>query len=206
MSTSDEPTLENLQLLMKNNSWQNVINLTSKIITESATLYDEGYCLVLSMRFESLFRLKMYDDLNVEVSSALETLNDSFSERKDNPFLIGFIYSVKMLQCEIKMMTGHSIEAMEQIAFVRTWLRGNAGVFRQELSYWEWQSTCHLINCNIRSRNWKNSIRVMRQMLVDLRALEEASNHFAYLSKVVVLLRLSKLLLQVSMHGYGVSD
>lgn len=171
--------------------------MTGQLLAASSSqLTEEAYCFVMSMRFESLFRLKMYDDLNIEVGTTLEKLQSSTT---DNRHSVGFIFAVKMLQCEIKMMTGHSFDATEQLMFIRNWLRSIAWLQPQDFEYWEWQSTCHLVNCNIRSRNWKNSIRILRKMLVELHSFQSITSNtdLLLMSKTVILLRLAKLFLQV---------
>ncbi len=192
---NEDLTLENLQSFMKNGSWQDIVNRTGQILSDRSKLLHEAYCLILSMRFESLFRLKMYDDLNVEIGAALDILTTNGDTQTH---LISFVFSVKLLQCETKMMTGHSHEAMEQLLVVRNWLKSHSQLSRDDLKYLEWQSSCQLVNCTIRSRNWKNSIRMLRQMLLELPVGFEPDNLPMVLSKVVLLLRLAKLFLQVN--------
>lgn len=146
-----------------------------------------------------------------------------------------FLLSLKLLRYEVNLMSGQAQIALKELNEIRSRLlallkdekdvQQDQGAFfglshlegedraalLTRFHYWYWLTECHLINFNIRSRNWKNALQLSRKMSCDLDDISAGTNLFGSPSsvsdedkldiiaaKIVVLCRTARLLLQVS--------
>ncbi len=205
-------TLEGVIKLAKEHGWQYVVEFTSKILLESPQLTDQERSHLSALRYEGLFRLKMYDEMSIEITQSFLdanlTLSDSFPVVESMHQLDLFV-SLQLLTLEVKLMSGHGQDALESLNKQFNWLEnrlknvdGSDSSLRCRETYWKWHTNCHIINNYIRCRNWKSAIRAMRDLTVELKTLIDHSNEEKEKSdlvaaQIVLLCRSAKLLLQV---------
>ena len=180
-----------------------MVHSSGKLLSENGDLSVEDVRTINVLRFEALFRMKMYDDLNVELASVLSQYVNNASTDFEHSSVLNFTVASRLLQSEVKLMTGHSIEALEHFDQLQCWLESLQISNNCRKTYWLWHIKCHILNSNIRSRNWKGSLKLLRNMvhLID-NLLSTNSNGsdsvFLHKAKVILLLRSAKILLQVS--------
>ncbi len=191
-----------LQKLTHYHSWKNVLVMSSKLFSESESMIS---CYpIWRFRLESLFRLKMYDELSTEAASLL-----NIEEKKDT-VNVNIVYSMKLLLSEIKVMTGRNQEALDQLYILRNTLQKQQHMNTPatanthfSVPFWLLQIGSHIVNAAVRLRNWKTAVTELRRMLCDVKAATAAAVDAQEVlsmkrSQVMVLLRLSRVLLQVS--------
>ncbi len=149
-----------------------------------------------------------------------------------------FLVSLRLLRYEVNLMSGQAQIALKELNEIRYQLmalltddkeiedqasffgfsqfEGDDRVALQtRVYYWYWLTECHLINFNIRSRNWKNALQLSRKMSCDLDDIAAGSYFLGssnltvsisnedkldvIAAKIVVLCRTARLLLQVSL-------
>lgn len=187
------PDHAGLVALAEVHAWQGVVNLSSKLLFDN----DIKDCndKVWHLRFEGLFRMKMYDELSVEAGNLL-----SREESKSSGANHNMIASMKLLLYEVKVMTGRHQEAVDQLYAFRQHLelQGQDDFTR----FWLLLVTAHITNAATRLRNWKGAITELRKLVVDVKheisvAKDMVSKINLQRSLVLILLRLSRVLLQV---------
>eukprot|EP01038_Epipyxis_sp_PR26KG_P016847 gene16847-23079_t len=185
--------LNSLVILANNSAWKYVVQLSAKLLSNDQ-IEDIQYFQIIRFRFEGLFKLKMYDDLSQEVT---DVLNKEESKIDSN---VSLITSLRLLITEVKVMTGRSQEALEQIFFISKWLKSlNQSIIAD---FWIWQSKCSLINISIRLRQWKMAIQELKLLSIDIEFAIQLTNiesEKIILKKclIIILSRLSKVLLQI---------
>ena len=100
-------------MLAKSGCWKEVVKLSSKLLSDPAaeTVVSAANKSLLGplyrFRFEGLFKMKMYDDLNEEVGSILSSHNceKAINVTVRDP-MYDVILSMKLILIEIKMMSG----------------------------------------------------------------------------------------------------
>jgi hypothetical protein len=155
---------------------------------------------VWQLRFEGLFRMKMYDELATEANNLL--LNEESKEQIEiNP---NIVVSMKLLILEVKVMTGRNQEALDQLYLIRSLLRKETDT-HGSTRFWLLQVGSHIVNAAVRLRNWKTAVNELRRLLCDVKTeIASGSEVFSTAdvlslkrSQVVIMLRLSRILLQV---------
>lgn len=196
--------LRGLYQLAASKSWQSIVSISAKLLSENKILQPDEIRLVNILRFEALFRMKMYDDLNIELNTTLMLYDGVQSSGAEISIeLYNFLVSLRMLQSEVKLMTGHSLEALEHLHQTSNWVQTTSFPHTSIQMYWIWQIKCHEVNSNMRSRNWKGSLKLLRNMMLLLESYfptvsDEEDRELLVKAKIVLLLRSAKLLLQVS--------
>jgi hypothetical protein len=158
---------------------------------------------VWQLRFEGLFRMKMYDELATEANNLL-----AIEEGKQIEVNPNILVSMKLLISEVKVMTGRNQEALDQLYVTRSSLQAEVtGTHSSAYStrFWLLQVGSHIVNAAVRLRNWKTAVNELRRLLCDVKA-EIVSGNEAFSvtdvlslkrSQVIIMLRLSRVLLQV---------
>lgn len=145
--------------------------------------------------------MKQYDELATEATSLLSKEESKMSSEGDSyQFNYNITVSMRLLLNDVKIMTGRSEEALDQLLSMHKWL---ASLPHQSIvAFWLWQVKCHVVNGYIRLRNWKAATLEMNQMLNELQGLvqtcadaEERSNLIK--AQIVISTRLARLLFQV---------
>lgn len=126
---------------------------------------------IYSLRFEGLFRMKLYDELTTEINLLL-THQPSFDQIDNIQILqLEHYLSLRLLLSEVKVMTGHSQEAIEEYLSLQHWLTSLSSFYPNESMYYHYHISCHLINTYIRNRNWKYAIRLLRDLSITVQQL-----------------------------------
>lgn len=195
------PTFDGLVTLAESSSWQGVVKLSAKLLYEQENLPGHLFSRVTGLRFEGLYRMKQYDELATEATSILtEEELKMAAEGERYEFNYNTTVSMRLLLNDVKIMTGRSEEALEQLLTMHKWL--DSLPQQSIVSFWLWQVKCHVVNGYIRLRNWKAATLDMNQMLNQLQRMvqactnpEEKSNLIK--AQIVVSTRLARLLFQV---------
>lgn len=190
-----------LVLFAQSCSWQSVVKLSAKLLFEEESVPEQLLSKITALRFEGLYRMKQYDELTTEATGILtEEEKRIHLEGGNANFNYNIIVAMRLLLNDIKLMTGRSEEAIEQLNAMKKWLEGveQSAV----VSFWLWQVKSHLVNGYIRVRNWKEATVLLNQMINDLETLKmgcTSDNDKSKLTKAQILLltRLARLLFQV---------
>jgi hypothetical protein len=153
-------------LLAKASCWQGVVRVSSKVLAESTTLTNAQRRTAMGVRFEGLFRMKMYDDLSNEISQFLEEEEN----KQEDPTLTPserqcLILSMRLLLNDVKLMTGRGEESIEELKMVSSWLASSE---HSAMIFWLWRTKMHIVNAYIRMRNWKAALLEMDCILAEL--------------------------------------
>lgn len=206
-------SLEGLEQLRRCCSWQDVFKLSLQLTSESQgqSLSDFDRHAILCIRFESLFRTKLFDDLQSELMKEIATLG---SKDIINDFEQDRLIAYKLLLSEARLMSGQGMTALESLLGLSHSLAtssqaifNNDGTIEEKRTIWKayfWSITtqCQIINAQVRLRQW-------RRASIELKKLEAVIHEAAQSSlfeqekvdlcyaKVVVGTRLIRLLLQM---------
>jgi hypothetical protein len=115
-------TKEGMVLLGKHHAWNHLAKYSANLLVGSKdSLSLPDYITLIMLRFEALFRLKFYDDLNNEITSSLsffsslikQTQNIVLSSTFDNlyelaPHSVDFVCSLRLLHYEVHLLSGRS--------------------------------------------------------------------------------------------------
>ena len=91
------------------------------IVTEGTPMTIEEKSIPTALRYEALFRLKMYGEMNIEISQALNEVDITIfasTEMTQTPELVlklDFFVSIQLLFHEVKLMSGHGQDALESL-------------------------------------------------------------------------------------------
>lgn len=189
-----------LVILAQSFYWPGVLKLSGTLLAQEGTT-EQQRTEIIRLRFEALYRMKSYDELANEVTAIL-----SEEERKvavdvqPREFNHNIAVSMRLLLNDIKLMTGRSEEAVEQLNTMKAWLSSEAPT--SNVLFWLWQVRCHIANGYIRLRNWRSASFELNDMLNDLQqrvlvcgSVEDRSQLVK--GQIVLLTRLARLLFQV---------
>lgn len=179
-------TVDGLKQVAKGGDWRSVVDMSGKLVADAdfdATGTD-SLTASLQLRFEGLFRMKLFDDLSLEISKVLgaelkymESKTDHNEPPKQGVYKI---VSLTVLLSEIKSLTGRGGEALEQLYKLRTNLKSmiDAADSRVETTsvvvYW-WQVKIwnQIINILLRQRQWHLALHELSQLLLEVRQLRD---------------------------------
>jgi hypothetical protein len=208
---------DGMKMLAKSGCWKEAVKLSGRLLSapESKTNVSAANKSLLSplhqLRFEGLFKLKLYDDLAQEVSSILSFHNceQAINVTVSDP-VYDVVLSMKMLLIEIKMMTGHSQDALEQLYDMQRMLGGRYAsqstsshtdargeltpslVEQDSFEYWSFQIKLHVINAFLRLRQWKSAYYALRKVTKEVLTLLSTEGlglaDKEYLTKAMILL------------------
>lgn len=194
-------SLEGLLTFAATSSWQGVATLSSKLLFEEENLPEQQLSLITGLRFEALYRMKQYDELATEAASILaEEESRLTTEGESTLFNYNTTVSMRLLLNDVKIMTGRSEEALQQLLAMHKWL---ASLPQESIvAFWLWQVKCHVVNGYIRLRNWKAATLEMNQMINDLQSMVQSCTDAdtkinLVKAQIVLLTRLARLLFQV---------
>jgi hypothetical protein len=178
-----------------------VLKLSGKLLEQESTPEDQ-LCNITRLRFEALYRMKLYDELTNEVTAILQDEEKKLeSDAEPRSFNYNVIVSMRLLLNDIKLMTGRSEEAVEQLNAMKSWLSGVEAT--SNALFWLWQVKCHIVNGYVRLRNWKHASLELNGMLNELQlrltactVAEDKANLVK--AQIVLLTRLARMLFQVS--------
>jgi hypothetical protein len=164
--------------------WRSVVDVSGKLVTDAdfdATGSD-SFSVSLQLRFEGLFRMKLFDDLSLEISKVLNAelrCLESSSETQSPG--IYKIVSLTVLQCEIKSLTGRGAEALHQLYKLRTNLSmmtnaTGSATDSATVYWWKMKIWNHIINILLRQRQWHLALRELSDLLLDIRQLRDQTS------------------------------
>lgn len=167
--------------------------------------------------------MKFYDDLNLEASNFLNSINNNQEElirltSASSTYSLDLICSIKLLICEVKFITGYLQEGLQNLCFLSQRLEAmiislyknkpsqeKSTVSINNLYYWHWHVVLQQVNAYIRLRNWKQAITILKNLNKDIETriqdniasnlLQE--NEFLYKGQFNLLIRLFKIYLQI---------
>lgn len=181
--------------------WPAVLKLSGQLLEQESTP-DHLLCNITRLRFEALYRMKLYDELANEVTAILQDEEKKIAGDAD-PQNINYnvVVSMRLLLNDIKLMTGRSEEAVEQLNAMKAWLESVQPATSVVL-FWLWQVKCHIVNGYIRLRNWRSASLELNGMLNELQrrhtACTSAEDRTHLLkAQITLLTRLARMLFQV---------
>lgn len=199
--------------LANNAAWTQVARFSSSILASSTQkqLSSQDYYCVLLLRYEALYRLKMFDELLSELTNLLSS-NFSRSDQLSVLFLDGNLFDIycsfRILRYEANVQSGQSQAGFRELQDTQEWLRDQLKPDSDKDAvrawYWLQQIELNFINFYIRSRNWKMALQLHRKILIqinDLLAEYQPSSSDALdltAAKVMLLCKTTRLLLQVT--------
>lgn len=204
------PSIEGLRELRNSCSWQELLKLTQQMLSDqqlqSAVLPLPDRDAVLAVRFEALFRTKMFDDLQSELSREI----DSFQGRHLAEKEFDCLFSYRLLLLEVRILSGNAGSVVEDLLAVQGELvelehgqcHGDESRKRSwHASYWRWATSLQLVNSFLRLRQWRRALLELRSIqrgLADESSAqhEEEKTDFCY-ARVALSIRLVRLLLQI---------
>mmetsp|Transcript_2947 Transcript_2947/g.3106 ORF Transcript_2947/g.3106 Transcript_2947/m.3106 type:complete len:619 (-) Transcript_2947:87-1943(-) len=253
-----------LNQLVQSSAWKHVVELSAKLLKESsvssvsveASLQDAidgpttGMTLLQKLRWEGLFHMKLFDELNTEISRLLahetqllrteleDTLHEhtvgSSSQPIDGiksqsvlqrgkrvlPMTIrrGNCLAIELVHAEVKLMSGHGEDAVEQLYRIRVYLREYLAYSRNEemvpaqskealdeiVQILLWRITGSIINALIRQRFWRRVVSELQDSLCilrsEIRAIENDGSEVPLnllVCEITLLCRLSRTCLQI---------
>lgn len=202
--------------------WPSVLKLSSKLLEQENTP-EHLLSSIMRIRFEALYRMKLYDELANEVTAILveeeKKMEHDGDDQQGSSFNYNVVVSMRLVLNDIKLMTGRSEEAVEQLNAIKTWLTATANATTSESSnsssnggnnsivlFWLWQVKCHIVSGYIRLRNWKSASLELNAMLNELQqrvavctVAEDRTNLLK--GQITLLTRLARMLFQVRPSG-----
>ena len=150
-------------------------------LSSKDTPIDRESLLILSLRLEAMFRLKMFDDLTPEITKLMVHL--SYLEDEDGreipatPDHFALRIGLIMIDAETQFTIGHGSEALGKLLIQRLTLKNcsnnkeneKAAVSNATRRVWNMKLTLSIINMLIRQREWTNAINEMKSLLEEIR-------------------------------------
>ena len=157
-------------------------------------------------RMEGLFALQLFDDLAQEAAKILseEELAIQSNPSRSNSIDSEVATAMRLLLCEIKVMTGRGDEAVEQLHLLQAWLLKVAELsediaMQKRAHCWLARTGCAIVNSFIRQRQWRLAISALREILSRLQQNEKGSGDAHHLRDAIIVIHclLARTLLQV---------
>jgi len=167
-------TVSGIQLFARSHAWRQVVESSNSLINKDQLGLTGGVLtLVMKLRLEGLFRLKMFDELIVEASKILQTEENRLSEIVDthpsDPIDCDLLIAMKLLLCEIKALTGQSEEALEQLYILLHTLQStNLSYLISNALFWTWRVRSAIVNASTRQRQWRVALTELLAMATDI--------------------------------------
>uniref|UniRef100_A0A7S0SYE5 Uncharacterized protein n=1 Tax=Chromulina nebulosa TaxID=96789 RepID=A0A7S0SYE5_9STRA len=167
-------TVSGIQLFARSHAWRQVVESSNSLISKDQLGLTGGVLtLVMKLRLEGLFRLKMFDELIVEASKILQTEENRLSEIVDthpsDPIDCDLLIAMKLLLCEIKALTGQSEEALEQLYILLHTLQStNLSYLISNALFWTWRVRSAIVNASTRQRQWRVALTELLAMATDI--------------------------------------
>jgi len=182
------------------NMWKNVLELSNLIPIDISSLLtsnlDQEKLSILSLRYESLFRLKMFDEICNDVGiilsnwdkiipTSLQISSDIFNRNKED-----FRISLTILYSETQFMIGHGNESLGQLYVLRLYLskKNTKGISYQ--SIWEFKLSISIINMLIKQHQWNNAIEEIKNAIIALQSKNNVSEN--QLCEIALLCKLAR--------------
>lgn len=202
-------TLEELNLLAKNSAWVHVVRFSTVALSRDTQLISsQDYFAIVLLRYEALYRLKMFDELLNEINTMM---SERFSDPEKNAQIVedGNVFdiycSLRLTKYEVCIQTGHGQIGFQELQDLQQWLSNQPQKQPNNVrvEYWRWHIHLNFINFYTRGRNFKTALQWHRKMLSQINELlfstSPSSAEYVDLSsaKIMLLCRTTRLLLQV---------
>jgi len=201
-----QPTLAGLKTFAQASAWKYVVELSDKLLSAPGGAMlpsgQDGLSYVMRIRLEGLFRMKMFDELNHEVSKILESEAERLvqAQGKETDKSLDLTTALRLLLVEILSLTGRGDEALTQLHILKYWLQTTEE--NVNVPYWLWKTSGLIVNCTIRSRNWRAAVQELTSMLHAINSTSpncqnEKESGSVCKAQVVLLCRLARTMLQM---------
>lgn len=216
-----------IQQCAENGAWKHVVGISSRMMSMpdqqgQFNTTNGSLTLVIKLRLEGLFRMKMFDDIILETNkiilaeeARLEPLYLS-NFNQDTVLDCDLSIAMKVLLYDVTAMTGHYDEAMENLFVLKDSLLKHCKYTKPDLAksnivnirnidFWLWRVRSTIVNAATRQRQWRIAVNELLSMISDLHQLrndystKNSDNIIDVISKplVVLLCRLSRAYLQI---------
>lgn len=212
-------SIDGMQTFARHHAWSLVVNTSSKLLSRDQNIAYSGgtLTLVMKLRFEGLFRLKMFDELILEVNKIIIYEDLRLSQHiASSDFTVNTVIdcdlsiAMKLLLAEVKALMGRYDESLEQLYVLRAVLQTHENpntvpetshYVVKNAAFWIWRIRSAIVNAATRQRQWRISLTELLSMLKDLQNISrsKSSNVSALLlkPKIVLLCRTARAFLQV---------
>ena len=205
------PTLAGLKTFAQASAWKYVVELSEKLLASTSAsgfggaVGPDGLSYVLRIRLEGLFRMKMFDELNHEITRILAEDAEKKSKAVGKDRSDDLSVAMQLLMAEVLSLTGRGDEALTQLHLLKKWLSSTS--LNVNAPFWSWKSSGAIVNGCIRQRLWRNAISELTNMLDEVyKARSAASSQTNWNEKeragvikaeVILFCRLSRIMLQM---------
>lgn len=197
--------LNGMKKLAKHNIWRTVFDISESLSTDLSKrafeFLDTESIFTISLRYESLFRLKMFDELSSELGKALSQI--SHLQDESGPDLTLNIQrdyirvALTILFAETQFMIGHGNEALAQLYVLRL-TQERAGVQSTEGRKWIMKLGLSVVNMLLRQHQWTNAISELKELFCTFKKTEsEDSSSHRCCYEVLLLCKLARVMLHV---------
>lgn len=182
--------------------------------------------VVMKLRLQSLFFMKMFDNLQLEAVNLLthstkkcqdEIRNNSIkneftnSDINTNDSYGDIILAMKFLLADVKGNTGHGEDSVKQLFIIQSKLKNtkekgfidlDVSIKSKHIDWWLWKCKNAIINATIRQKQWRSAILLLNELLNDVKNLIKTFDIDKipiglFRAEILVNCRLSRMLLHV---------
>lgn len=173
-------TSAGLEQVYRVGDWRSVVDISTKLMKDEdfSSREKDELSTTLQYRFEGLFKMKMFDDLMLEVGRFLQaegstrdaTSIDALSLRPN-------AMSLSVLVCEVMSLTGRGGEAIEQLYKLRRILEISLSSKDSEASdllfqWWYYKIWNQIVNVLLRQRQWHLALHELSRILSIIRNMK----------------------------------
>lgn len=201
--------------LLSNCAWQQIVDVTNEqaegfAIQQDSVHGDRHLSFCMSARLQAMFRLKMFDELAVEVTSVLQGELVGATATENSP-LTSVQLQMLLLHMECKSTTGRSEEALEELISLHAALSVPSSCSPTEVRrvfLWKWRVKSAIVNVALKHRLVKLAQTELFVMLQEIMSLQNSDSHNKIdlkKAEVVVRCRISRLFLHQGALKLGIS-
>jgi Leucine-rich repeat (LRR) protein len=203
--------LNGMKKLAQHNIWRTVLDISGSLSTDllrrAFEALDTESIFTLSLRYESLFRLKMFDELSSELGKALSQISHLQDESGSDSILSAqrdcIRIALTILFAETQFMIGHGNEALAQLYVLRL-TQERAGAQSTEGRKWIMKLGLSVVNMLLRQHQWTNAISELKELLSAFKKSElEYSSAHRCCYEVLMLCKLARVMLHVGAAADG---
>lgn len=162
-----------MQELAQAGAWKHVVDLSeSSSFFTSETLVGSKLPFAAQFRLKGLFRMKQFDELAQDALNILSE-EEKLSQSSESP-INDTVIALRLLLAEIKVMTGHGEEGIEQLSVMQHVLAALHAACetpdsRIRIHNWCLRVQCSTINYYVRQRQWRLAVAELNKMLENVR-------------------------------------
>lgn len=183
--------IEGLFQLAEGGGWRRIVMYSNTMLADPTISKSIDLHKILMIRFYALFKLKLFDDLSQELGTS-----KGFGTNDHQ------LVAIKVLEAEIKVVTGRGNEAVEHMYTIINELEDIFTTSNSLKVFWKFVITGNVVNAILRMRNWKAAIDELQKLVESIeetldRCHSVNDRHFYSSSLMIVLMRMALIHMQV---------